>query len=278
VLEEELLNLLLSAMEVVLSSDKLPVATEDVLYDFVIKWGRKHYPNVDERREILSNKLCHLIRFQNMSHQKLREAVSSNDLDNVCTTKAVLKALFMKAEAPHKIVNFKKRAYQQKQLTVMYFDSPHPSSLAVWNLHRDDCQLFKDRAALRFQDFIFRGSAFHIQGLCVSKIEQLCVSKISYSGALRFKDRAALRFDHSLPAMTTSINSAWLFTFLTLRGTMKIPTMTILLISTTIRHYDDINSEDEDEDSDIEEDGRIQFDFKVRSNNDHPTPFGLHLP
>ena len=238
-LEEELLNLPLSAMEVVLSSDKLPVATEDVLYDFVIKWGRKHYPNVDERREILSNKLRHLIRFQNMSHQKLREAVSSNDLDNVCTTKAVLEALFMKAEAPHKIVNFKKRAYQQKPLTVMYFDSPHPSCLAVWNLHRDDCQLFKDRAALCFQDFIFRGLKFRP---LASRDDDI----YKFRMALHISDAEGDDEDSNDDNIVDVDDNA------------------------TIRHYDDINSEDED--SDIEEDGRIQFDFKVRSNNDHPQP------
>jgi len=133
-LEEELLNLPLSVMEVVLSSDELPVTNEDVVYDFAIKWGRNHYPE-DERRQVLSNKLCRLIRFQNMSLQKLREALQSTDLDNMCTTQAVIEALFLKTEAPHKIVRFNRRAYQQKPLTVTEYDTPHPHCMAVWNLH-----------------------------------------------------------------------------------------------------------------------------------------------
>ena len=48
--EEELLNLPLSSMKMVLSSDELLVSTEDLLCDFVIKWATKHYPSADERR------------------------------------------------------------------------------------------------------------------------------------------------------------------------------------------------------------------------------------
>eukprot|EP00253_Pinus_taeda_P005647 PITA_05647 len=161
-LEEELLNLPLSVMEVVLSSDELPVTNEDVVYDFAIKWGRNHYPE-DERRQVLSNKLCRLIRFQNMSLQKLREALQSTDLDNMCTTQAVIEALFLKTEAPHNIVRFNRRAYQQKPLTVTEYDTPHPHCMAVWNLHTDDCQVLKDRPAIYFQDFMFEGLKF--QGL-----------------------------------------------------------------------------------------------------------------
>jgi len=80
-------------------NDELPVTNEDVLYDFVIKWVRNHYPIVDERRQVLSNKLCHLIRCQNMSHQTLREALSSTDLNNMCTTKAVLDLLFFEGRS-----------------------------------------------------------------------------------------------------------------------------------------------------------------------------------
>eukprot|EP00253_Pinus_taeda_P006486 PITA_06486 len=135
-LEEELLNLPLSVMEVVLSSDELPVTNEDVVYDFAIKWGRNHYPE-DERRQVLSNKLCRLIRFQNMSLQKLREALQSTDLDNMCTTQAVIEALFLKTEAPHNIVRFNRRAYQQKPLTVTEFHvrGPQVSRLACRNFN-----------------------------------------------------------------------------------------------------------------------------------------------
>lgn len=160
VFQDELLNLPLTVIEMILSRDELPVSSEDVLYDFVIKWARKHYPNSDERKEILGNKLCHLIRFPNMSLEKLREVVSCDDLDNMCSTKAVIEALFMKAEAPQKIVRFNRRAYQQKPFTVVQYDAPHPYCMAVWKLHKDDCQLFKDTPTLDFQDFIFEGLKF----------------------------------------------------------------------------------------------------------------------
>jgi hypothetical protein len=52
---EDLTNLPLTAIEAVLSSDELQVESEDAVFDFVIKWARKHYTNVEERREMLSN-------------------------------------------------------------------------------------------------------------------------------------------------------------------------------------------------------------------------------
>ena len=87
--EEHLSILPLSAIEVLLSSNELRVESEDALFDFVIKWARKHYTNVEERREILSNRLCQLIRFPNMSHHKLYDVISCNDLDGACALNAV---------------------------------------------------------------------------------------------------------------------------------------------------------------------------------------------
>ena len=55
------MDLPLSGVEVVLSSDELDVGSEDVLYDFIRNWARKNYHNVDEWREIFGSKLCPLI-------------------------------------------------------------------------------------------------------------------------------------------------------------------------------------------------------------------------
>jgi hypothetical protein len=45
---EDLTYLPLVAIETVLSSDDLQVESEDALFDFVIKWGTKHYTNVEK--------------------------------------------------------------------------------------------------------------------------------------------------------------------------------------------------------------------------------------
>lgn len=70
-LQDEILNLSLAGVEAVLSSDDLQVASEDAIYDFVLKWARIHYPNIEERREILTKLLPKCIRFPYMTCRKL---------------------------------------------------------------------------------------------------------------------------------------------------------------------------------------------------------------
>lgn len=72
----EILDLPLAGIEAVLSSDDIRVAREDDVYDLVLKWAQKHYPQLNERREILDTRLCHLIRFRYMTNPKLQEATA----------------------------------------------------------------------------------------------------------------------------------------------------------------------------------------------------------
>ncbi|MCI08996.1 kelch-like protein, partial [Trifolium medium] len=51
--QEEVMNLPLAGIEAILSSDDLQVASEDAVYDFVLKWARHQYSNLEERREVL---------------------------------------------------------------------------------------------------------------------------------------------------------------------------------------------------------------------------------
>lgn len=160
--EEELMDLPLSGIEVVLSSDELDVVSEDVVYDFIRNWARKHYPDVDERRKIFGSKLCPLIRFKNMSNEKLREALSCNDLE---ASKAVIEALFMKAESPHKRYRYNERAYKLLPVTVVEYDAPHPQCMVVWNIHKEDCHQFsscRETLGLYFRDFVFAGLTFRL--------------------------------------------------------------------------------------------------------------------
>jgi hypothetical protein len=100
---EDLTNLPLIAIETVLSSDELQVESEDALFDFVIKWGTKHCTNVEERREILSNRLCQLIRFQNMSYHKLSHVISCNELDRVFVKGSIRGTSFESASTTQKV-------------------------------------------------------------------------------------------------------------------------------------------------------------------------------
>ena len=81
-----------------MSSDELQVESEDALFDFVIKWATEHYSNAEERREVLSNRLCHLIRFTNMSPNKLINVIYCSDLGTV-SIKAVSEALHLKGSS-----------------------------------------------------------------------------------------------------------------------------------------------------------------------------------
>ncbi|KAL8556663.1 hypothetical protein ACS0TY_004201 [Phlomoides rotata] len=95
----EVLNLPLLGLQVVLSSDNLQVTSEIVVYDTVLAWVRKHYPNMEERREILKTHLLHLVRFPFLTTTQLtKDVLTCNDIDPEHASKIVICALSYKAE------------------------------------------------------------------------------------------------------------------------------------------------------------------------------------
>ncbi|KAF3648658.1 BTB/POZ domain-containing protein POB1 [Capsicum annuum] len=100
--QEEVMKLSLAGIEATLYSDDLQVASEDAVYDFVLKWTRAHYPLIDECREILSSRLGCCIHFSFMSCRKLRKVLICNDFEHEFPSKLVVEALFYKAEVPHR--------------------------------------------------------------------------------------------------------------------------------------------------------------------------------
>ena len=100
--QEEVMALPLAGIEAILSGDDLQVASEDAVYDFVLKWARTQYPKLEERREILGARLSRLIRFPFMTCRKLKKVLTCNDFEHEVASKLVLGALFFKAEAPHR--------------------------------------------------------------------------------------------------------------------------------------------------------------------------------
>ncbi|PHT30713.1 BTB/POZ domain-containing protein POB1 [Capsicum baccatum] len=100
--QEEVMKLPLAGIEGILSSDDLQVASEDALYDFLLKWTRAHYPLIDECQEILSSRLGRCIHFYFMICQKLQKVLTCNDFEHDFASKLVVEALFYKDEVPHR--------------------------------------------------------------------------------------------------------------------------------------------------------------------------------
>ncbi|WOH12239.1 hypothetical protein DCAR_0831741 [Daucus carota subsp. sativus] len=92
--EDQVLNLPLAGIEAILSSDDIQVPSEDVLYDLVLKWSELHYPQLEERREVLETHLVHLIRFPYMTSPKLKEVVTGTNFSPEVASEIVLEALF----------------------------------------------------------------------------------------------------------------------------------------------------------------------------------------
>ncbi|KAI9071258.1 hypothetical protein K1719_046779 [Acacia pycnantha] len=89
-------------LDVLMAANKFEVASEDVVYDFVLKYARTHYPKLEDRQEVLGAWLAHLIRFTYMTCRKLKKVLTCNDFDYEVASKLVLEALFYKAEAPYR--------------------------------------------------------------------------------------------------------------------------------------------------------------------------------
>ena len=80
--QEEAMALPLVGIEAVLSSDDLQVASEDAVYDFVLKWARARYPKLEERHEILGTRLGRFIQFSYVTCRKLKKVLTCNDFDH----------------------------------------------------------------------------------------------------------------------------------------------------------------------------------------------------
>lgn len=171
-----MLGLPLAGIEAILSSDQLQVASEDVIYDFVLKWARAQYPVLEKRREILSSQLIHHIRFPYMTCRKLRKVLTCNDLDHKLSSKVVTEALFFKAETAqrqralsasesnHK--RFMLRAYKYRALRVVEFDSPYPQCIVYLDLKREECAKLYPSGRVYSQAFHLGGQGFFLSAHC----------------------------------------------------------------------------------------------------------------
>lgn len=174
--QDEVMNLPLAGIEAILSSDDLQVASEDGVYDLVLKWARAQYPKLEDRREILGSRLIRVIRFPFMTCRKLRKVLAGNDLDHEIASKAVMDALFFKAETPHRqralaledliCRRFAERAYKYRPVKVVEFDLPHPQCIVYLDLKRDECANLFPSGRVYSQAFHLGGQGFFLSAHC----------------------------------------------------------------------------------------------------------------
>nr|XP_043618876.1 BTB/POZ domain-containing protein POB1-like [Erigeron canadensis] len=176
--QEEVLNLPLAGVEAILASDDLQVASEDAVYDFVLKWSRIQYPKIEERREILATRLAQFIRFPYMTCRKLRKVMACNDFDHDFAQKVVVEALFFKAEAPHRqrtLVadenpnpnrRFVERAYKYRPVKVVEFELPRQQCVVYLDLKREECANLFPSGRVYSQAFHLGGQGFFLSAHC----------------------------------------------------------------------------------------------------------------
>lgn len=170
------MNLPLAGIEAILISDDLQVASEDAVYDLVLKWARAQYPKLEDRREILGSHLGRLIRFPFMTCRKLRKVLTGNELDHETSAKAVMDALFFKSETLHRqralaledVINrrFVERAYKYRPVKVVEFDQPHPQCIVYLDLNREECANLFPSGHVCSQAFHLGGYEFFLSAHC----------------------------------------------------------------------------------------------------------------
>ncbi|CAI8607624.1 unnamed protein product [Vicia faba] len=178
VFQEEVMNLPLVGVEAILSSDDLQVASEDAVYDFVLKWARQQYSNVEERRIVLGSRLARLIRFPYMTCRKLKKVLTCSDFEHDVSSKLVLEALFFKAEVPHRQRSlaaeeptcssrrFLERAYKYRPVKVVEFELPRQQCVVYLDLKRDECNNLFPSGRVYSQAFHLGGQGFFLSAHC----------------------------------------------------------------------------------------------------------------
>ncbi|XP_076882095.1 BTB/POZ domain-containing protein POB1-like [Bidens hawaiensis] len=148
---DAILGLPLAAVEEIIASDDLRVFSEDMVYRFVLKWAKAHYPNEKEHREIIATRLAKFIRYPLMTRRKITQVLSCQEFDPEFAKKVVNEALSFKAEIPNtqhrctrhqnSIINrwFVERVYQSLPIKMVEFEHPSPRRVVYFDLTRDVC-------------------------------------------------------------------------------------------------------------------------------------------
>ncbi|MED6217973.1 Boi protein [Stylosanthes scabra] len=182
--QEEVMALPLAGIEAVFSSDDLQVASEDVVYDFLLKWARSHYSKLEERQQVLGDRLSHLIRFPHMTSRKLKKVLVCKDFDHEVSSKLVHEALFFKVEAPHRqrllaaaesaslYHRFVERGYKYRPVKVVEFELPRKQCIVYLDLKREECANLFPSGRVYSQAFHLGGQGFFLSAHC--NMDQQC--------------------------------------------------------------------------------------------------------
>ncbi|TYJ21102.1 hypothetical protein E1A91_A08G041500v1 [Gossypium mustelinum] len=176
--QEEVMALPLAGIQAILASDDLQIASEDAVYDFVLKWARAQYPELEDRREVLGSHLAQYIRFPYMTCRKLKKVLTCNDFDQDVASKLVLEALFYKADAPYRQRSlaaeesatsnrrFIERAYKYRPVKVVEFELPHQQCVVYLDLKREECVNLFPSGRVYSQAFHLGGQGFFLSAHC----------------------------------------------------------------------------------------------------------------
>ncbi|KAF8046605.1 hypothetical protein N665_3589s0001 [Sinapis alba] len=205
---EELMALPLAGIMTLLMSNDLMVASEDVVYEVVLKWAKANYSVLKERQEILSF-FAPFIRFPYMTSPRLKKIFTSDDFEPSVAFKLVFEALCFKAEPslPHRADSldqrFIERAYTFRPIKTVEFEVPHRQCIVYLDLPRKDCyalypskEIYSQKFHLGGQEFILLAccnkghqlNGFHSFGLYLKTQEQGSVSlTVDYNFSARWK-------------------------------------------------------------------------------------------
>ncbi|MBA0825772.1 hypothetical protein Goarm_010690, partial [Gossypium armourianum] len=176
--QEEVMALPLAGIQAILASDDLQIASEDAVYDFVLKWARAQYPKLEDRREVLGSHLAQYIRFPYMTCRKLKKVLTCNDFDQDVASKLVLEALFYKADAPYRQRSlaaeesatsnrrFVERAYKYRPVKVVEFELPRQQCVVYLDLKREECVNLFPSGRVYSQAFHLGGQGFFLSAHC----------------------------------------------------------------------------------------------------------------
>ncbi|KAL8543504.1 hypothetical protein ACS0TY_004158 [Phlomoides rotata] len=148
--KEEMLNLPLVGIQTVLSNDDMQVTSECEVFNLILTWVHYHYPNLEERREILKTHLLQLVRFPFMTTTQLTEVQTCSDIDPELATKIVIRALCFKAGTPHQkrclaaeeedntaSRQFVERAYKRRPVKLVELVLPHQQCIVHLHFARE---------------------------------------------------------------------------------------------------------------------------------------------
>ncbi|XP_020204647.1 BTB/POZ domain-containing protein At2g46260 isoform X2 [Cajanus cajan] len=175
---DEVLNLPLVGIEAVLSSDNLLIPSENCVYNFVLKWARRHYPKIEDRQQVLGSRLGGLIRFPYMGCQKLKKVLTCEDFPPDFASKVVLEALFFKTETPYRqwslaaqdvdttCCRFVERTYTYRPVKVVEFALPRPRCVVYLDLKKEECVRLFPNARIYSQEFSLGKQGFLLSPRC----------------------------------------------------------------------------------------------------------------